>query len=87
MKQTDMESLACLSGFSHLQILGIYDSTCRDHTGLEELKELTTIFATEEQKKALEKQYPEKRWNISLGNKKMRTGCRLSQSIRIFIWS
>ena len=62
IKNTEMDSLRCLSGMKQLKDLFIYASVCRDYSGLDDLPELTDVYCTAEQKAALETLYQDAGW-------------------------
>ena len=62
IKNTEMDSLRCLSGMKQLKDLFIYASVCRDYSGLDDLPELTDVYCTPEQKAALQALYPDAGW-------------------------
>jgi len=68
LKRVDMESLAALSEMKNLETLEIYDSVCRDYTGINELPSLKLVFATEEQKGEIQKMLEAHASSISIAS-------------------
>ena len=59
LKRLDIESLTCLREMKKLEVLGIYDSECRDYEGLGKFRNLRLIYVREEQGRKIRAALPD----------------------------
>ena len=62
LRNVSIPSLKCLSNLSALETLYIFDMECESYEGLENLRKLSNIICTAEQKRMLQAKYPSAGW-------------------------